>query len=376
MKTHITVDTKTFVRFWLVVIGFGVAIFAIYNARVALIILGISLFLALALNGPVSRIARVLPGKSRTAATALAYVLVVVVLSAIIFLVIPPIVQQTAKFVQNVPSFVNTATSQYKGLNALIDQYNLKPQVDQAVNSIKDSSASWASNLGKGVISIVGSFLEVLTASLLVLVLTFLMLIEGPEWMARLWGLYDNKRKMKTHKRVFRRIYGVVNGYVTGQLIVSSIGGALAGAAVFVLSLIFPQIPSGLAFPTAAITFTLSLIPMFGATIAGLLITVLLSFNAPVAAIIYIVYFFIYQQVENNFVAPQVQANKVELSALAVLGSVTIGLYLFGLLGGIIAIPIAGSIRVLIDEYLKSRNDDDEDDEFEKADIIVKKVKA
>lgn len=354
MKTHITVDTKTFVRFWLVVIGFGVALFAIYNARVALIILGISLFLALALNGPVSRIARVLPGKSRTAATALAYVLVVVVLSAIIFLVIPPIVQQTAKFVQNVPSFVNTATSQYKGLNALIDQYNLKPQVDQAVNSIKDSSASWASNLGKGVIGIVGSFLEVLTASLLVLVLTFLMLIEGPTWMQRIWGLYRDKKKVVIHKRIVSRIYGVVSGYVTGQLIVSAIGGVLAGVAVFVLSLIFPQIPTGLTFPAAAITFVLSLIPMFGATIAGLLITALIAFNNLPAAIIYIIYFFIYQQIENNFVAPQVQAKKIELSALTVLGSVTIGLYLFGLVGGIIAIPIAGSIRVLLDEYLKS----------------------
>jgi predicted PurR-regulated permease PerM len=353
MKTRIDIDTKTFVRFWLVVIGFGFAIFAVYSAREALIILGVSLFLALALNRPVSRISRILPGKSRTAATALAYVLVVVILGAIIFLVIPPIVQQTAKFVQNVPSFVNTATNQYKGLNGLIDQYNLKPQVDQAVNSIKDSTASWASNVGKSVISGVGSFFSFLTAFVLVLVLTFLMLIEGPVWMKRLWGIYNDKKKMVLHQRIVSRIYGVVSGYVTGQLTVSVIGAVLAGAAVFVLSFIFPQIPAGLTFPTAAITFVLSLIPMFGATIAGLLIATLLAFNNLPAAIIYIIYFFIYQQVENNFVAPQVQAKKIELSALAVLGSVTIGLYLFGIVGGIIAIPIAGSIRVLLDEYLK-----------------------
>jgi predicted PurR-regulated permease PerM len=358
MKTRIDIDTRTFVRFWLVVIGFGFAIFAIYHARVALLILGIALFLALALNGPVSRISRVLPGKSRTAATAIAYVLVVVILGAIIFLVIPPIVQQTAKFVQNVPSFVDTATNQWKGLNGLIDQYNLKPQVDQAVNAVKDSTASWASNVGKSVITGVGSVFAFLTGTLLVLVLTFLMLIEGPLWMKRLWGLYDNRKKMLLHQRVVSRIYGVVSGYVTGQLTVSAIGAVLAGAAVFVLSLIWPEIPSGLAFPTAAITFVLSLIPMFGATIAGLLITALLAFNNIPAAIIYIVYFFIYQQIENNFVAPQVQAKKIELSALAVLGSVTIGLYLFGLLGGIIAIPIAGSIRVLLDEYLTFRKEE------------------
>lgn len=353
MKTRIDIDTRTFVRFWLVVIGFGFAIFAIYNARVALLILGVALFLALALNGPVSRIARVLPGKSRVGATAIAYVLVIVILGAIIFLVIPPVVQQSAKFVQNVPSFVDSASDQWKGLNGVIDQYNLRPQVNQALDSIKDSTASWAGNVGKSVITGVGSLFAFLTGSVLVLVLTFLMLIEGPLWMKRLWGLYNDRQKMSLHKRVIGRIYGVVSGYITGQLTVSAIGAVLAGLAVFVLSFFFPQIPSGLAFPTAAITFVLSLIPMFGATIAGLLITALLAFNALPAAIIYIVYFFIYQQVENNFVAPHIQAKKIELSALAVLGSVTIGLYMFGIIGGIIAIPIAGSIRVILDEYLQ-----------------------
>ncbi len=353
MKTRIDIDTKTFVRFWLVVIGFSLVIFTIYNARIALIIIGVALFLALALNSPVSRISKVLPGRSRVGATAIAYVLVLVILGSIIFLVIPPIVQQTAKFVQNIPTIVDSATKQYKGLNGLIDQYNLQPQINQAVNSIKDNTASWASNFGQSVISGVGSFFAFMTGTLLVLVLTFLMLIEGPTWMERLWGLYNNQRKMTTHKRVVNRIYGVVNGYVTGQLTVSAIGATCAGLTVFILSLIFPGIPSSLAFPTAAITFTLSLIPMFGATIGGIIITALLAFNALPAAIIYAIYFVVYQQIENNFIAPHIQAKKIELSALAVLVAVTVGLYMFGVVGGIIAIPIAGSLRVLLDEYLQ-----------------------
>jgi len=370
MKTRIDIDTKTFVRFWLVVIGFGFAIFAIYHAQTALIILGVSLFLALALNSPVSKISKILPGRSRVGATAIAYVMVVLILGAIIVLVIPPIVQQTAKFIQNVPAFVDTATNQWKGLNDVIEQYNLKPQVDQALNSIKESTASWASNVGQSVITGVGSLFAFMTGSILVLVLTFLMLIEGPMWMERLWGLYNNKRKMTTHKRVVSRIYAVVNGYVTGQLTVSAIGATFAGLTVFVLSLVFPQIPGALAFPTAAITFVLSLIPMFGATIGGVLITALLAFNAPIAAAIYAVYFVIYQQVENNFISPHIQARKIELSALAVLGSVTIGLYMFGIVGGIIAIPIAGSIRVLLDEYLThAKEERDEDDQARKKAI-------
>ncbi len=108
--------------------------------------------------------------------------------------------------------------------------------------------------------------------------------------------------------------------------------------------------------PTAAITFVLSLIPMFGATIGGIIVTALLAFNNVPAAIIYAVYFVVYQQLENNFIAPHIQSKRNDLSALAILASVTIGLYMFGILGGIIAIiPIAGCVRILIDEYLARR---------------------
>ena len=356
MKNSIDIDTRTFVRFWLVVIGLGLAIFALYTGRTALIILGVSLFLALALNAPVSRISRRLPGKSRVAATAIAYVAVILFLGAIITLVIPPIVQQTAKFAQNAPAFVENATESWHGLNGVIEQYNLKPQLDSALNSIKDSAGGWASNVGQSAINGIGSVFAFITAMILVLVLTFLMLIEGPTWMQRIWKLYNNKGRMEIHKRIASRVYGVFTGYVTGQLTVSAIGATFAGLTVFVLSLFFPALPSSLAFPTAAITFTLSLIPMFGAMIGGVIITALLALNNIPAAIIYAVYFIVYQQIENNFISPNIQARKIELSALAILAAVTIGLYMFGIVGGIIAIPIAGSIRIFIDEYLLHKN--------------------
>lgn len=352
MKTHIEIDTKTFVRFWLVVIGFAAAAFALYSAQMALVILGTSLFLALALNVPVSRISRRLPGKSRVGATAIAYLAVIAVLGAIVFLVIPPIVQQTAKFVQTLPAVVDSATTQWHGLSGFIEQYNLQPQVDQALDSIKDSTASWASNVGQSVISGVGSFFAFLTALILVLVLTFLMLIEGPTWMKRIWGLYQNKGRMERHKRIVTRMRDIVSAYVTGQLTVAAIAAVIGGLVVFVLSLFFQEIPSSLAFPTAAITFVLSLIPMFGAIISGVIITALLAFNNLPAGIIYAVYFVIYQQIESNFISPHIQARRIELSALAILASVTVGIYLFGIAGGIIAIPIAGCLRILLEEHL------------------------
>ena len=353
MKVRIDIDTRTFIRFGLVVIGFALAALAVYSARTALIILGTSFFLAMALNVPVSAMAARLPGKSRVGATALSYLAVVAFITAIIVFVVPPIVQQTAQFAESAPVVVEQITTQWHGVDSWIDQYGLRGQVESAVATIEANASSWAANVGKGVVSSIGSVFSFIAAAILVLALTFLMLVEGPTWRRRIFGVYQDHDRMVRHQRLADRMYNVVTGYVTGQLTVSAIGATAATLAVFVLSLIFTDLPSNLALPTAALTFLLSLIPMFGATICGILVTLLLAFNSLPAAIIYIVFFIIYQQVENNLISPHIQAKRIELSALAVLAAVTVGIYMFGVVGGIIAIPIAGCLRVIIEEYLE-----------------------
>ncbi len=351
----VDIDTKTFVRFWLVITGLVLAALMFYQARTGLIILGASLFLALALNAPVSAIAKRLPGKSRVAASALSYVAVLLVLSAIVFLIIPPIIQQTAKFAQNIPSAVENLTNQWQGLNSFVQQYNLEPQLDSALESIRSSATGWAGNVGQSVIDGIGSIFAFIASLILVLFLTFFMLIEGPTWLDRIWRNYPDQKKMLRHRRVVTSMYKTVNGYVTGQLTVSSIGAVTAGLMIFVLSLIFPSVSSGLAMPVVAATFILSLIPMFGATIGGVIITAILAFGSIPAAITYAVFFVVYQQIENNFISPHIQAKRIDLSPLAILAAVTLGLYMFGVVGGIIAIPIAGCVRILAMEYIQSR---------------------
>lgn len=352
MKVRVDIDTKTFVRFWLVVIGFGLAMFAIYSARVALIIIGTALFLALALNTPVSRLARVLPGRSRVLGTAISYLVVVLFLAGFIFMVVPPIIDQTVKFVNTLPSLVERATTQWQGLNLLVEKYNLQGELNQTVETIKNSVSGWAGNIGTNVVNGLGPVAGFFSAAILVIVLTFLMLVEGPTWLKRLWSVYTNEETMKYHHNLLHRMYQVVNGYVTGQLTVSALDGFFAGLFVFLLSL-FLNVPTNLAFPTAAIMFILSMIPMFGALIGGVLVTLLMLFNDPAAAVFFAIYFLIYQQIENNFISPTIQAKRLELSPLAILASVTVGLYVFGIVGGIISIPIAGCIRVLVEDYLE-----------------------
>jgi predicted PurR-regulated permease PerM len=358
MKVRIEIDTKTFVRFWLVVIGFGIGIIALYSARTALVILGTAFFLALALNGPVSRLSRHLPDRSRTLSTALAFSAVVLFLGAVIFLVIPPVVQQTVKFLDNAPTLVQTVSDQWHGVGDLVNKYHIQPQVDQAVSAIRDNAGHWASGFGRNFLSGLGSAMSLFAASLLVLVLTFLMLIEGPTWMDRIWSVYKNDRRVRTHKRLVHRMQAVVSGYVSGQLSVSGIDAVAAGVTVFILSRFFSEVPANLALPTVAICFTFSLIPLFGATIAGIIVTLLLAINSLPAAAIFAVYFVIYQQLENNVISPRIQSKRIELSPLAVLTAVTIGLYVFGIAGGIISIPIAGCVKVLVEDYFEDRGED------------------
>lgn len=352
MKVRVEVDTQTFVRFWLVVIGFALAGLLIYSAKDGLLIVGTALFLALALNGPVSRLAKHLPGKSRIGSTAISFLVIIALIGSFIFLAVPPIIQQTAKFVESVPTLVDNATESWHVLGETIDKYNLRPQVNETLASIKDNASRWASNVGSNALSSVGSIFSFVAAFFLTIVLTFLMLIEGPEWRRRIWGLYTDDEKMERHRDVLDKMHQVVSGYVTGQLTVSALGATFAGAAVFIISLFFPAVPANLAIPVAALTFILSLIPMFGATIAGVLASLLLGFNAIGAAIAYAIYFIVYQQIENNFVSPTIQSKRLDLPPLAVLTAVTIGLYLFGIVGGIISIPIAGCIKVLLEDHL------------------------
>lgn len=353
MKVRIEIDTKTFVRFWLVVIGFGLAGLAIYSAKDALILLGVSLFLALALNRPVAAIARKLPGKSRLGGTALAYVTLILLLGCVVWFVVPPIVQQSAKFVESVPSLVDQAGSQWHGVNSFIDKNNLRPQVDAMLENLKQQSSSWAASVGTNILSSVSSLASFVGSLFLVIVLSFLMLLEGPTWMRRLWGLYNDQSKMENHKKLAGQMYNVVTSYVSGQLTVSGIDAVLSGFVVFVLSMAFSAVDSNLAMLTVMATFILTLIPMFGATLAGILISLLLFFNNVTAGVIYAIYFIVYQQIENNFIAPSIQSKKLELSALMVLSSVTIGLYVGGLLGSLIAIPAAGVARILLENYLE-----------------------
>ncbi|MGB3023466.1 MAG: AI-2E family transporter [Candidatus Saccharimonadales bacterium] len=363
MKVHIDVDRKTFINFGLVVLVFVTSLFLIIKAREPLAIIGVSIFLALALNPPVSYIARRLPGRSRVMATALSYIAVLAFLGTTLFLVVPPVVEQSSKFASTVPEIIDQVTSQRHLIDDFVTRYGLEQQLDSSIENAKSQASAVANDIGKVLVNgATGLFNGALTM-IFILVLTFLMLIEGPDWMKKIWGLYQDPVRLERHRSVVSKMYRVVVGYVNGQLLVALIAAMTSLVVILLLSLLFP-LPANLALPLATIIFLMDLIPMVGATLGAVVVTLILSLNDTTAAIIFAVYFFVYQQVENNFIAPVIQSKKVELSALSVLVAILIGVSIFGLIGGLISIPIAGCIRVLMVDYLEHA----EKERAEKAD--------
>lgn len=350
----IDIPIHVFIRFWLVMIGFFLSLLVIYLTRNALVIIGISAFLAIALNPPVNAITRLLPSKSRIGATALAYIVVVASLLGFIITVFPTVIEQMARFAKTLPSIVNSLSEQTKWLSDLVTRYGLESQYQDAINNLQSQATHIASTAGGSVVTSVSSVVEVFITGLIILVLTFLMLIEGPSWTKKLWGLYTNKEQREHHQKLVHKMYKVITGYVNGQVIITAISATCSLVVIVILSTLF-DMPANLAIPIAVIIFVSGLIPMFGATIGAAIAAILLAINSLGAAGIFLVYYTIYQQIENNFISPTIQSRTVEISALTVLVALTVGLSLFGLLGGLISIPIAGCIRVLVLDYLERK---------------------
>jgi predicted PurR-regulated permease PerM len=353
-SSSIDVPVNVFIRFWLVMVGFLLTLVALYLVRNALIIIGISAFLAMALNPPVNAISRLLPSKSRIGATALAYVVVVFSLLGFLLTVLPTIIEQMARFIRTLPAIIENFGEQTRWINDIVQRYGLQQQYQDALTNIQSEASHVASQAGGSVISSVGSIVGAFITVTIILVLTFLMLVEGPIWMRRIWGVYRDTKKRSHHQQLVKKMYRVVTGYVNGQVIISAISGTCSLVVVVILSTIFDA-PANLAIPIGVILFVMGLIPMFGATIGAAIAGILLAINSPGAAIAFLVYYFIYQQIENNFISPTIQSRTVEISALSVLVALTIGLSLFGLLGGLISIPIAGCIRILVLDYVERR---------------------
>lgn len=352
----LSVSTGTFVRFWLVILGFIVLAGAIWIARSPLVMLAISFFLALVLNRPVSFLARHLPGKSRSIAILIAYLIVAAMIGVLLVTIVPIFVRQISSFIADIPGMIDTLRDNSGWFSDLLAHYNLTDQFNDWIANMQREFSNVASTMGTTLISVMSNIFSVIGNLFLIAFATFFMLLEAPDWEEKFWRLlYRNPERRKHHKAVARKMYDVVSGYVTGQATVGLISATFTAILVAILATVF-DFDMSLVWPAWITIFLVVFIPMFGAVIGGAIVTLLLLVYSLPAALVYVVVFTLEQQIENNVIQPRIQSKHMEISALVVLIAMTLGLQVGGVLGALVAIPVAGCAIVLARDFFITRD--------------------
>ncbi|MBR2543927.1 AI-2E family transporter [Candidatus Saccharibacteria bacterium] len=360
MAKKIETDFWTIVQFWSVpLIAYLIYLF-LGQAATGLIMIGVSIFLALALKPLVRKVNGFftkhfgMDKKHQSLSAVFAYLIVVIVIGGIVAIVGPVVVNETTKFVQHFPETFDKTFGGWDGINNFGNNIGIANLQEQITNVINGISKDIMGIVGNNLVSSVSGIADIMMKIVLVLILTLLFLLEGPEMIESLWRTMGNDTetngRVAVMKRTVSEMANVVSTYVSRQILVAMVDGLASGLIVFLLSL-FLGVSSSLAIPMGMITMLFYLIPMFGQFIGGTLVTILLVFSNPVAGLVFAIVYIIYAQIENNIISPKIQGDALNLRPVTILCAITIGMYMFGLLGAIIAIPIAGCIRVLFDEY-------------------------
>lgn len=356
-EVALTIHFRTFVRLT-ILIALTLALWsAVHRAAHALLLIFTAFFLALALNAPVYWLSNHLPGRrkgSRTLGTILSFLLVIILLGSFFASIVPPLVRQTETLVNAAPKLVRELKSQDNEVGRFIRHYHLEGQVNkisgQLSDRIKHSGGAAFSTAQK----VTSSFFSMLT----VLVLTFMMLVEGPRWLAFSREVVPDHHH-KLYDRLAAEMYGVIKGYVNGQVLLAALASLLIMPAVLLLHVSYPA-------AIMVVIFVCGLIPLVGHTIGAAIVTLIALFHSTGAAVIILAYYIFYMQIEAYIVQPRIQANSTNMSPLLVFASVIVGVSFGGLFGGLVAIPVAGCLRIAILEYLRS-NDIIDDPKFEKV---------
>jgi predicted PurR-regulated permease PerM len=326
-----------------IIIAAVVMIEVVQAARSILIWIGVAVFLALALN-PLVEWLMAHGIRRRGLAVAIAFVGTILAIVAVAATVVPTIVDQVNDFVNAVPDYVEELAAGRGKLGFLEREYHVTERVREAVS---EGGASRLFGLSGTAVAVTKGVVTAIVATVTITFLTFFMLLEGPRWVERFYGLLPEGRQERW-RSIGRQIYRTVGGYVTGNLTISLIAGIVSTLVLLVVG-----VPYAVAL--GLVVAILDLIPLAGATIAAILVTTVAFLDSTQAGIIVLVFFVLYQQLENHVLQPVVYGRTVQLSPLAVLIAVLIGAELAGVIGALAAIPVAGAIQVILVDWLTHR---------------------
>ncbi len=333
----------------LVVLGItvlvGVVLLLGYLALHVLTWIVIAALLAAALNPAVEALER--RGLGRGWAASIVFVLALLGLTAIGFLVIPPLIEQVSDFIDAVPEFIDDLVAGRGPLGFLQDDYEI---VDRVRDTIEAEGAAGVLGLSEPVLEIVRSVVTAVVGAITIIFLTYFMLLEGPRTIERMLAQLPDPTRVR-YERVGHEIYRTISGYVSGNLLISLIAGTVSAAVLF-------GVGSEYAIALGVIVAVLDLIPLAGATLAAIIVSTVIFVETDWIRTLIVIGFFIgYQQFENHVLQPLVYGRTVQMSPLAVLCAVLIGAELAGILGALFAIPIAGTLLAITRELLLYRRE-------------------
>lgn len=348
-NTTVNITNRTILRTILWIVGTILVFRFVGRISHGLTLIFASFFLALALNPVVSWLSRQLNLKSRTRATALAYFMVIAVISLFLVLVIPPLVSQTRTFIGTVPATIEDFQQQDSKLAQEVRKYKLDEKISQSAREF----ASHYNNYGSTILNTGRRVAEALASILVVLVMTFMMLVEGPAWLERFWKVMPAKNHGR-HKKIAHKMYRGVTGFVNGQVILAVVAGTFAFMALEISSRIVDVQINTIAL--AGIVAVFGLIPLFGNPLAASIVILACLVNSVSLGLIMLIYFIVYFFVENHTFQPYIQSRLNELTPLTVFVAAVLGVGFGGLLGAIIAIPAATAIKILVEDYFDHRS--------------------
>lgn len=319
------------------------ALYFLYLVRTVIGALFIALFLAVALAPAVEFLVRRRFPRSLAILTVYAGLLLGVF--GLGLLVVPPVVEGVNDLVDNVPTYVEDLRES-ETFREYDDKYEITPKLKDQAEQLPQRLGDAASGLRTVTVGIFGAIVQLVT----ILVMTFFLLNDGKRmirWLANELGDEQGRRA----ERVGERIYQAVGGYVAGNFLISLCAGVSSYIVMTILDMPF-------AVPLAVLMAFLDLIPLVGSAIGGAIIAVVAAIvGFPTTLIVWAVFFLIYQQVENNVLQPLIYRRTVAIHPLLVIVAVLVGGTLLGVLGALLAIPVAAAVQIVVREWWGMRKE-------------------
>jgi predicted PurR-regulated permease PerM len=309
----------------------------IFVAGQILVLIGLSFFLAVGLEPAVRWLYR--RGMPRFAAVSVVLFMTLGTLLGFVALAIPVVLTQASVFATELPHYLRSLNNHNSTLGHLNARYHFAKALQRLLRG-KDTSFGAVVGVGELVFGLVASFV-------VVVILTVYLLVDMPRVRRGLYQLAPLSRRPRM-VLLTDEILNRVGGYVLGNLLTSLV----AGVGTYAWAMIF-GIPYALFL--ALFVALIDLIPIIGSTIGGVIVSLVALTVSTELAIATAIFYVAYRFVEDYWLTPKIMARTVAVPGLVTVVATVIGGALLGVVGALVAIPVAAAIKLLLEEIAAPR---------------------